>query len=54
MRRVRVWFGDHPIAEYVAEQALAKRFETAMRKRFWGLRVTNEPMQSAADTARTP
>jgi hypothetical protein len=42
-RRVRVWFGEHPIATYVAEPALASRYEAAMQRRFAGLRVTNEP-----------
>lgn len=42
-RRVRVWFGSHAIATYVAEPALAARYEAAMRRRFAGLRVTNVP-----------
>jgi hypothetical protein len=41
-RRVRVWFGEHVIAQYVAEAALAARYEQAMRRRFAGLRVTND------------
>ena len=40
-RRVRVWFGEHVIAQYVAEAPLAARYEQAMRRRFAGLRVTN-------------
>ena len=40
--RVRVWFGPHKIAEYTAEPALAAQYEAAMRRRFAGLRVTNE------------
>jgi hypothetical protein len=43
-RRVQVWFGSHPIATYVAEPALAARYEAAMRRRFAGLRVTNNPI----------
>lgn len=43
-RRVCVWFGSHPIASYVAEPAPAARYEAAMRRRFAGLRVTNEPI----------
>lgn len=43
-RRVRVWFGDHPIATYVAMPALASRYELAMKRRFAGLRVTNDPV----------
>ena len=40
--RVRVWFGPHKIAEYTAEPALAAQYEAAMRRRFAGLRVTND------------
>lgn len=43
-RRVRVWFGEHVIADYSAEVALAERYAHAMSRRFAGLRVTNEPM----------
>lgn len=41
--RVRVWFGSHLIAVFVAEPALAARYEAAMRRRF-KIRVTNEPL----------
>ena len=41
-RRVRVWFGEHVIAQYVAEAPLAARYEQAMRRRFAGLKVTND------------
>ena len=41
-RRVRVWFGEHVIAQYVAEEPLAARYEQAMRRRFAGLKVTND------------
>ena len=41
-RRVRVWFSEHVIAPYVAEAPLAARYEQAMRRRFAGLRVTND------------
>jgi hypothetical protein len=44
-RCVRVWFGEHVIARYVAEAALAERYEHAMRRRFAGLRVTNDPVR---------
>jgi hypothetical protein len=43
LRCVCVWFGEHKIVEHLAEPALAARFEDAMRRRFAGLRVTNEP-----------
>ncbi len=41
-RRVRVWFGEHVIAQYVADAPLAARYEQAMRRRFAGLKVTND------------
>ncbi|ADB33619.1 hypothetical protein Kfla_4601 [Kribbella flavida DSM 17836] len=46
--RVRVWFGDHVVADYCAEAELAGRYAAAMTRRFAGLRVTSEPL-SAAD-----
>jgi hypothetical protein len=41
---VQVWFGDTVIAQYVAEAALAARYEQAMSRRFPCLRVTNNPV----------
>lgn len=46
-RCVRVWFGRCVVCEHLAEAAEADAFEAAMR-RFAGLRVTNEPVRSAA------
>lgn len=43
-RRVRVWFGEHTIADYTAEPALAARYEAAMRRRSAALRVTNDAL----------
>lgn len=43
-RRVRVWFGDHVVADYQAETELADRYAAAMSRRFAGLRVTSEPI----------
>lgn len=42
-RCVRVWFGEHVIAEYTAEPETAIRYQAAMARRFAGLRVTIEP-----------
>ncbi|HEY0687785.1 MAG TPA: hypothetical protein VGD71_01995 [Kribbella sp.] len=42
-RRVRVWFGEHIIAEYTAEPEPALRYQAAMNRRFASLRVTIEP-----------
>ncbi|WP_344112891.1 hypothetical protein [Kribbella alba] len=50
-RRVRVWFGDHVVADYRAEAELADRYAAAMSRRFAGLRVTSEPI---ADSDPTP
>ncbi|TDU87565.1 hypothetical protein EV138_1089 [Kribbella voronezhensis] len=54
-RRVRVWFGEHVIADYTAEPAKAIRYQAAMTRRFYSLRVTIEPAvpvvnQDAADS----
>ena len=43
-RRVRVWFGDHVVADYRAEAELAERYAAAMSRRFAGLRVTSDPV----------
>jgi hypothetical protein len=45
-RRVRVWFGEHLIADYVADPESAANYEAAMRRRFVSLRVTNDPADS--------
>ena len=42
--RVRVWFGDHVVADYSAETELAERYAAAMSRRFAGLKVTSEPI----------
>ncbi|MGW5188277.1 hypothetical protein ACWEOO_03410 [Kribbella sp. NPDC004138] len=50
-RRVRVWFGEHLIADYTSDPASAAAYETAMRRRFVSLRVTNDPAYpDAADS----
>jgi hypothetical protein len=43
-RRVRVWFGTHPIADHIADADRAAQYEEAMRRRFASLRVTSEPV----------
>ncbi|MEU4604769.1 hypothetical protein AB0F43_17445 [Kribbella sp. NPDC023972] len=43
-RRVRVWFGAHPIADHIATADQAAQYEEAMRRRFASLRVTSEPV----------
>lgn len=44
-RHVRVWFGQHIVAQYVAEPDMAERYAHAMARRFAGLRVTNDPVE---------
>ena len=43
-RRVRVWFGAHPIADHTATAEQAAQYEEAMQRRFASLRVTSEPV----------
>jgi hypothetical protein len=37
---VRIWLGDHLIAEYVAEPDRASRYQRVMTPKFTGLRIT--------------
>jgi hypothetical protein len=48
-RHVRVWFGEHVIADYTAEPAAAMRYQAGMTRRFASLRITIEPASTAAD-----
>jgi hypothetical protein len=41
-RRVRVWFGEHVIAQYVAEAPHRLFVAGRERRRFAGLKVTND------------
>lgn len=54
-RRVRVWFGSCPICDYLGDPEDAERYERAMRRRFNGLRVTNEaiPTQPAVNVSHS-
>ncbi|MFI5729869.1 hypothetical protein ACIA49_07065 [Kribbella sp. NPDC051587] len=53
-RRVRVWFGKTPIADYIAAPELAFRYQDAMGKRFAGLPITNEPLPPLPDPETLP
>lgn len=53
-RRIRVWFGDHVIADYRAAPELAERYVAAMKDRFAGLRITNEPAPVPDDAPPRP
>ncbi|WP_329484199.1 hypothetical protein OG555_18790 [Kribbella sp. NBC_01484] len=44
--RVRVWFGDHVIADYLVRHELAERYAAASSRRF-GLPVTIDAMPRA-------
>jgi hypothetical protein len=37
---VRIWLGDHLIAEYAAEPDRASRYQRVMTPKFTGLRIT--------------
>lgn len=52
-RRVRVWFGEHVIADYTAEPAEAIRYQACMTRRFVSLRITIESVPAAADEDAT-
>lgn len=47
-QRVRVWFGAHVVADYIADPLAAARYADAMRQRFAGLRVTSDRVESSA------
>jgi hypothetical protein len=46
-----LWFGPHLISDYIGDQAGAARYEAAMRRRFPGLDVTNDPLPVAPRAA---
>lgn len=49
-RRVRVWFGEHVIADYTAEPVDAIRYQEGMTRRFASLRIIIEPVTAAVGT----
>jgi hypothetical protein len=50
-RRVRLWFGQHQIGEYIGDAAYADRYAAAMRRRFPGLEITNEALAARSPSA---
>jgi hypothetical protein len=44
---VRIWLGDHLIAEYVAEPDRASRYQRVMTPKFTGLRITVDNASTA-------
>lgn len=49
---MKVWFGQHIIAQYIAEPTLAERYADAMSRRFAGLKVTNDRVPLSAPPSR--
>lgn len=41
---IRVWFGRHVVADYVAPSEMAQKYRVLTEQRFRGLRVTVEPL----------
>lgn len=39
-RRVRVWFGEHLLHDYLAEATAAERYAESIGRRFAGLEIT--------------
>jgi hypothetical protein len=39
-----MWFGQYQIADFIGEPSAADRYEGAMRRRFPGLEITNDPL----------
>jgi len=52
-RRVRVWFDRYAIGDFIGEAAYAERHEAAMRRRFPGCEVTNEPLAIRSGETRS-
>jgi hypothetical protein len=52
-RNVRIWLGDHLIAEYVAEPDRASRYQRVMTPKFTGLRITVEAMPCGSGATGT-
>lgn len=51
---VRIWLGDHLIAEYVAEPDRASRYQRVMTPKFTGLRITVDSAATAASASELP
>jgi hypothetical protein len=52
--RVRVWFGQHVVAEYVAAAQFAEEYAEAIGRRYAGLRVTVETQLGQPGVSPTP
>jgi hypothetical protein len=51
---VRIWLGDHLIAEYVAEPDRASRYQRVMTPKFTGLRITVDSAATAGSVSELP
>lgn len=51
---VRIWLGDHLIAEYVAEPDKASRYQRVMTPKFTGLRITVDNAAASGGAAELP
>lgn len=49
---VRVWFGNHVVAQHIADPALAERYAAAMGRRFASLRITIDPIPTTPSLSR--
>ena len=52
--RIRVWFGEHMIADHTADEPYAERYAAAVARRFAGLKITDDlvPLQPHAEAGR--
>jgi hypothetical protein len=50
-QRVRIWFGELLVAEYIADTDKAFRYQRVMAPTFVGLRITLDPAAVGAGTA---
>lgn len=53
-RRVRIWFGDLLVAEYIADPDRASRYQRVMEPTFNGLRITVEVVPKELAAAELP
>jgi hypothetical protein len=51
---VRIWLGDHLIAEYVAEPDRASRYQRIMTPKFTGLRITVDSAATSGAASELP
>ncbi|ADB31001.1 MULTISPECIES: hypothetical protein [Kribbella] len=51
---VRIWLGDHLIAEYVAEPDRASRYQRVMTPKFTGLRITVDNAAGPGSASELP